>query len=269
MMSRLPYAGVDTVSDGRPPGSAASGPPVVVLAGVYPMTGVANNRVAASIIGPAGRLVGAGRRVYVINRFPNIPDDITMSDFARIHADAFATYFDGPVDLIGCSTGGSIAQQIASEHPDVVRRLVLASTGYTLPEPARQEQAAVADQIAAGDIRSAASSFFSELLPAPLRSPGGLAARLLAHKIFPSHQAALDLAATLRAEDAFDISRYPTITAPTLIVGGADDAYYPTEMFERTAELIPGSMLHIEPGRGHVAALGDAHIQQIVLTFLS
>ena len=49
--------------------------------------------------------------------------------------------FAGPVDLLGMSTGGSIAQQIAAQHPDVVRRLVLVSTGCRLgPRPSRVQR---------------------------------------------------------------------------------------------------------------------------------
>ena len=35
-----------------------------------------------------------------------------------------------PVDLFGYSTGGEAALQLAIRHPDVVRKLVLASTAY-------------------------------------------------------------------------------------------------------------------------------------------
>lgn len=255
MMSRLPFA------------ATGDGEPVVVLAGVYPMTGVAGDQLATSMVPPAGGLTD--RRIHVINRFPNIPDGSTMSDLAAIHADALRGYFGAPVDLVGVSTGGSIAQQIAAEHPDVVRRLVLASTGYTLDEPTRREQAQVADLLDAGELRSAASAFVAGLVPGFVAGPAGAAAWLLAHKLFSSEQGVRDLVATLRAEDGFDLSHAPTITAPTLIVAGADDRYYPSENIRRTAELIPDAVVHVQPGRGHVSVLGDRTVAGVVGEFLT
>jgi pimeloyl-ACP methyl ester carboxylesterase len=53
---------------------------------------------------------------------------MSMAALAAEHADALREAFAEPVDLLGMSTGGSIAQQLAAEHPRVVRRLVLVST---------------------------------------------------------------------------------------------------------------------------------------------
>jgi pimeloyl-ACP methyl ester carboxylesterase len=58
--------------------------------------------------------------------------------------DVFATMiraeFGGPVDVTGLSTGGSIALYFAAEHPDLVRRLVIHSSAYTLGNTAKRLQ---------------------------------------------------------------------------------------------------------------------------------
>jgi pimeloyl-ACP methyl ester carboxylesterase len=42
--------------------------------------------------------------------------------------------------VIGVSTGGSIAQYFAADHPDLVRRLVIHSSAYALSDEARRLQ---------------------------------------------------------------------------------------------------------------------------------
>lgn len=45
-----------------------------------------------------------------------------------------------------------------------------------------------------------------------------------------------DLLITLEAVDAFDVAAdLPQVTAPTLVIGGAKDAFYSRELFEGTA----------------------------------
>jgi pimeloyl-ACP methyl ester carboxylesterase len=45
--------------------------------------------------------------------------------------------------------------------------------------------------------------------------------------------------------------RLPTITAPTLVVWGEQDAWLPVETSERIAALIPGAQRVVVPGAGH------------------
>ncbi|MCJ7695456.1 MAG: alpha/beta hydrolase, partial [Anaerolineaceae bacterium] len=55
-------------------------------------------------------------------------------DYAVMIREEFAP----PVDVIGTSTRGSIAQHFAADHPDLVRRLVIHSSAYTLGDAARK-----------------------------------------------------------------------------------------------------------------------------------
>jgi pimeloyl-ACP methyl ester carboxylesterase len=59
-----------------------------------------------------------------------------MAALARGHADAIREGFAGePVDVLGVSTGGSIAQQLAARVAELLR------TGATRPPAGRQERA--------------------------------------------------------------------------------------------------------------------------------
>ncbi len=52
--------------------------------------------------------------------------------------------FNAPVDIIGISTGGSVALHFAALHPSLVRRLVIHSSAHTLNDRAKQLQLDVA-----------------------------------------------------------------------------------------------------------------------------
>ena len=49
--------------------------------------------------------------------------------------------------------------------------------------------------------------------------------------------------ATIRAEDAFDLGDRlgAEISAPTLVIGGSRDPFYPTELFRGTTLTLPGA----------------------------
>jgi pimeloyl-ACP methyl ester carboxylesterase len=248
--------------------AAGTGPPLVYLGGLAPETGVAG-RLARVNLASIEPLAGS-RRVYFVNRRRGLPAGLTMEGLAAEHAAALRAGFDGPVDVLGISTGGSIAQQLAAEHPDLVRRLVLVSTGARLSPATRAEQRAVAARIRAGADRKALALGAAAIVP-PWR--GRLAAAALASlvgpRLFP--RAGLeDMATTIEAEDTFDLARCPRpIEAPTLIVGGDRDRFYSPELFAETAALIPGSTLEIFAGRGHVTVTTDRRFAPTVESFLS
>jgi pimeloyl-ACP methyl ester carboxylesterase len=130
---------------------AGEGPPLVMLAGLSPDTGVAPGPMRTTHE-RALRPWTAVRTVHYVNRRPGLPMGITLSQLASEIAAGMQERFGEPVDLLGVSTGGSIAQQLAAEHPGAVRRLVLLSTACRLgPEAVRlQRQIAAPTLLVAG-----------------------------------------------------------------------------------------------------------------------
>ena len=82
--------------------------------------------------------------LYEVLRRPGMPRGYTMEDMADNYARMIREEFGGPVDVVGVSTGGSIAQHFAADHPDLVRRLVIHSSAHALSNEAKRLQMRVA-----------------------------------------------------------------------------------------------------------------------------
>lgn len=254
---------------GIPYAATGSGRPVVVSAGLWPSTGVAGDRFVHGVLAPVRRLAGQ-RRLIVVNRRAGLPANLTMGDLAAEYAESIREHLDGPVDLVGTSTGGSIAQQVAADHPDVVRRLVLLSTACRLGGYGRDLQALVAAELRAGQVRRAVGIGAADLAPRGLRTLARGVGWAAAGRVVTSAQAAADLAATIEAEDGFDLARCERpIQAKTLIIGGGRDRFYGGGLFEETAALISDSILRVFPRRGHVSVTSDGRAQAMLAGFLT
>jgi pimeloyl-ACP methyl ester carboxylesterase len=252
-----------------PCASIGSGPPLVLLAGLYPVTGVAGDGFVRSALAPV-RQLAKQRRIIVLNRWSGLPPDLTMQQLAARHADAIRTSLDGPVDVVGISTGGSIAQQLAADHPDTIRRLALISTACRLGPVGRESQARVATLLRAGATRRAVSVAAASIAPAGLRTLARAIGWAAARPMISTPAVAADLIATLDAEDAFDLAGCANpIQSLTLIISGARDRFYTPALMDETARLIPRSRLEILPHRGHLNVAGDHRATATLAGFLT
>ena len=86
------------------------------------------------------RFLGEDYTVFNVLRRPGLPQGYTLADMAADYAVMIRDEFGGPVDVIGISTGGSIVQHFAADHPDLVRRLVIHSSAHRLSDPAKAAQ---------------------------------------------------------------------------------------------------------------------------------
>jgi pimeloyl-ACP methyl ester carboxylesterase len=258
MMARLPYAAV------------GSGPPLVVLAGLGPTTGVGGHGMLRVTLGPLAALART-RRLIVFNRRPHLPRGMAMADLAAEHADAIRDGLGAPVDVAGMSTGGSIAQQLAADHPDVVNRLVVISAACRVGPEGRSVQRRAAARIRAGAPRKALAVMAASLVP-PRRGQTvmALAGWLLGPVLLRHDHDLDDMATTIEAEDEFDLAACAApVAAPTLVLAGSDDRFYSRELFEETARLIPGSELRVFAGRGHITVMSDRGFHAALAEFLT
>ena len=206
--------------------------------------------------------------IYIVLRKPGLPDGYSMQNMSDDYTTMIKEEFGEPVDVIGVSTGGSIAHHFAADHPELVRKLIIHSSAYTLSDAtkeammrlghlARQRQWRAAYTILASPTYSGAKTYAR-----PVVWIGSLLAGMFGAPEDPS-----DMVVTIEAEDKFNFTdRLAQITAPTLVVAGDRDQFYPEVLFRETAEGIPNARLILYKGMGHPA--GGKQFRQDVLMFL-
>jgi pimeloyl-ACP methyl ester carboxylesterase len=233
------------------------GPPLVVFAGLT-MTHENPRGLALRLEQMTLKPFGSRFTVYAVNRRPGLGEGTTMSDIAGDYATALADRFDGPVHVMGFSTGGSVALQFAIDHPQLVDHLVIASSAAHLSELGRSAQLRVADLARAGNQRGEYRELSRPLMTHPFgQLVSGWSAWLLGPWMMGRHDDPTDMIVTIEAEDVFDATPdLHRITAPTLVAGGDRDGFYSPEIFRATAAGIPNAELHLYEGKGHIGALG-------------
>jgi pimeloyl-ACP methyl ester carboxylesterase len=210
--------------------------------------------------------------IYIVTRKPGLPDGYTMQNMADDYATMIREEFGDPVDVIGVSTGGSIAQHFAADHRDLVRRLVIHSSAYTLSDAAKSVQMRVGHLARQRQWRAAYAALFGFMAPRSgvmkyVAKPVVWLGTLVGGMVLGTPADPSDLVVTIEAEDKHDFKdRLVQITAPTLVVAGDKDPFYTSTLFRETAEGIPNGRLILYEGMGHPAA--GKQFSRDVLIFL-
>ena len=195
---------------------------------------------------PAGlRLIRYDTRGHGLSDAPDGPYTL---DQLTADAEALIDSLDcGPVVFVGLSIGGMTGQLLAHRRPDLIRALALVCTAPTMgnAEVWRTRIDTVARDGMAPIVAPVLERWF-----APAFTDRALWAAMLARTpatgyIGACHAiAATDLSATT-----------PQITAPTLVVGGAQDAACPAEAVRAMAATIAGATCHILDNTGHLPSV--------------
>jgi pimeloyl-ACP methyl ester carboxylesterase len=242
------------------------GPPLVMVQGLSPEHAVPKGwerRMVHSLVTPLARHF----TVYAVTRKRGLEPGESMSDIAGHLARAIEHDIGEPVSLQGTSTGGSVVLQLAVDRPDLVRRLVVTASAYRLGRRGRWEQAEMARLTRARDGTEAWAFLMTSQAPRPLQGPLRPLARLAVGSMAPDDPT--DMLVTLDAEDVFDVEAdLPRITAPTLVIGGSRDPFYPRQLFEGTAAGVPDGRVHIFEGWGHMRTCVSRATTNLTLGFM-
>ena len=211
------------------------------------------------------RLVNALAQRYRVVIFDNAGLGGTQALPAPLGVDAMANQTSalitalglGRPDVLGWSMGSMIAQSLAVQHPDQVKRLVLCASypgNGTAVRPAQQ---------AINALSQGGQQAMADLFPAGQAAAQN--AYLAAVSSYPAAPAvpADVVAAQGHAIDAWWAGQDPAgardsaITAPTLIADGAADQLDPAANSRTLAGLIPGATLTLFPDAGHAFLFQD------------
>ena len=236
---------VPTVAFGPP-----AGPLVLVLPGLSDgCAPLSEDAILADVPAPPRRL----RRYRVVlasYRHP-LPDVVTTEGLARDMAEVLEGLTGGgPAAVTGHSMGGMVAQHLAEQRPDLVRRLVLSST------------VAVADDVVGERLRhwdrllieGRHRDFLLDAVAVSYTGVERRRRRLLTRlgsspDLAPHLDRHLALSAACRSHDAR--AALPGVTAPTLVLGGVEDPLMRIEAVRALAHLLPSARLVELEGLAH------------------
>jgi pimeloyl-ACP methyl ester carboxylesterase len=216
------------------------------------------------------KLLAKGYVVYVLGRKGELPEGYTTRDMAEDYAEVIRDEFDGgPLDVMGMSYGGLIAQHLAADHPELVRRLIIAMSCYRFSEEGNELDMRYAELLSEGKKRDALKSL------EPIIEGGRIQKAFM--KFFMGYVGSLlwsstdkpsDLLVEGKAEMAHNSkSRLAEIRAPTLVIGGDKDYYCPVERLRETAAGIPDASLVLYEGKGHM--ITGKQFEEDVIAFLN
>jgi pimeloyl-ACP methyl ester carboxylesterase len=190
----------------------------------------------------------------------SFPEGVDLS--TALLADDAAALLDAlgvdSAHVYGISQGGMVAQEMALWHPEKTRSLILGAATPGGPHAVPAEGWAIAALVAVATQGAAAPQDSQQQFLEAVFSPGYLAehrAEAIAALSFSNYPQTPSecMIAHMRASASHDTyDRLPGITAPTLVIDGADDPLVPAENSRILAERIPGAQLILLEGARHL-----------------
>lgn len=192
--------------------------------------------------------------VYVIGRRRGLPENVTTREMAAEYADLLEQENLAPTNVLGVSLGGQIVQHLAADYPELVRRLVVGVAGSRVGEEGHRTLQRWADWAERGwwfdvylDTVPVTYTGYRKWLYPPL-------IRTVGRPLLKEPAEISDVAVSCRAMAAHDAGNsLDSIESPTLVVGGAEDHFFPESILRETATEIPNARIELLAGVGRGA----------------
>mgnify|MGYP000255160601 CR=1 FL=1 len=194
--------------------------------------------------------------VRLLGFSPRLP--YTLADMAGDAVGVLDALGVDQAHIVGASMGGMIAQHVASSFPERVRSLTsVMSTSGKRGLPMARPEAMAALMAPPPPPEAGAVADWAVTINRAIGSPGYPAAEAriraranadFARSYHPDGKVR-QLAAIIGDGDRS--ARLRRITAPTMVLHGADDPLVPVECGRHTAATVPGARLHEIAGMGH------------------
>ncbi|MDI3402401.1 alpha/beta fold hydrolase [Streptomyces cavernicola] len=181
-------------------------------------------------------------------------EPFALADYAHCLAAVVESLRLGPAHIAGLSWGGTLALEFYRRRPDLVRTLLLVDTyaGWKGSLPPEEVRARVAG---ARRMLAALPGEFDPTLPGLFAGePPALYAPLLDAMAAVVRPESMRTQLALMAEtDLRDV--LPTVSVPTLLLWGEQDARSPLSVARQFQEALPDAELVVIPEAGHVSNL--------------
>lgn len=188
-------------------------------------------------------------------RSPVLDRPVSVAELADDLAGLLDALGTARAHIVGLSLGGMTAQALAARHPDRVETLTLMATSAYLPGNWDERAAAV---------RAQGMGAIADAVIARWFTPAFAAASPEAVAPFRERFLRIDprgYAACCGAIGEMDLrTMLVAITAPTLIIAGADDPATPVPMMEDIRGRIPQAELIVLPRAAHILAVERADL---------
>ncbi len=213
------------------------------------------------------RLLAEEFSVYLIGRKPNLPEDYLMDKMALDYARLIKEEFGFPVNIMGISTGGQIAQYLAADYPDTVKKLAIISSAYRLSEKGVEIEGRSAEYFKKKQYgKSLAVLMDFALKPGLKTCMIKIFLKLLGRKKLGKIEYPNDFLTEIKADREMNFKdRLHEIKAPTLIISGELDIAYTSNDVRVTADKTPNSKLILYPEYGHNLSFSNTDRVQIDL----
>jgi len=230
-----------------------NGAPLVIVPGLgdglEPLEGEGAMKILRLAYRPLSRF-----RVIISSRRMLTPVGFTIADMADDVARLMRGLGAAPAAVMGESMGGMIGQELAARHPEIVERLVLASTVAHVDAPMLVMLDRWEGYVRQGKLREHARAARADVLTGRLarlyRVLGGLL-MLFPRPRYPERY--FIHCAAIRGFDARPL--LSRITCPTLVTGGTLDVVTRPELVRELAAGIPNARLVMIDRVGHAPAL--------------
>ena len=212
------------------------------------------------------RIFAKDYRVYLFDRRPGVPENITVRDMAADIAMAMDALGITNADVLGVSQGGMIAQYLAIDRPDLVNKLVLA---VTLARNNETVKTVIANWIELAErgamqalVADMAEKMYSDSYLKRYRPFLPLLTILQKPK---DVQRFVRLAKACLTCNSFD--ELNRISCPVLVMGAKQDQIVTGAASEEIAEKL-GCKIHMYDTLGHAAYEEAKDFNQIIFDFL-
>ena len=221
---------------------------LVVLPGLS--DGLATVKGKALVLSPPYRKFFKDYTVYMFSRKNDMPEGYSIRDMATDQIQAMKSLGIDQAYLLGVSQGGMIAQYVAIDHPDMVKKLILAVTAPNANPIVQNAVTLWIDMATRGDhtalMVDTAEKMYSREYLQKNRKYFPLLARFTKPRTYDRFLK--NAQAILGFDCRNELSK---ISCPTLIIAGGDDHTVGNEAAPALSRAITGSELYVYDCLGH------------------